>query len=65
MRPVRAVEIFCLALTGRVFFMDNFLPSALRWAVTRRPCGAFNGIIIKTARSDFDRQTPPFLILNF
>jgi hypothetical protein len=40
-RSVRAVEIFCLALAGRVF-MGDFFPSALRWAVTRRPCGAFS-----------------------
>ncbi|MDR0868505.1 MAG: hypothetical protein LBP75_08570 [Planctomycetota bacterium] len=38
--PCKGSGNFCLALTGRVFFMDNFLPSALRWAVTHRPCGA-------------------------
>ncbi|MDR0868960.1 MAG: hypothetical protein LBP75_10915 [Planctomycetota bacterium] len=35
----------------------TFLPSALRWAVTRRPCGAFNGIIKITTPSV--RQTAP------
>ncbi|MDR0866866.1 MAG: hypothetical protein LBP75_00110 [Planctomycetota bacterium] len=33
-----------MPLQGGVYVMGDFLPSALRWAVTRRPCGAISGI---------------------
>ncbi|MDR0867840.1 MAG: hypothetical protein LBP75_05110 [Planctomycetota bacterium] len=42
-RSVRAMEISGIALAGRDL-LGTFFPSALRWAVTRRPCGAVVGV---------------------
>ncbi|MDR0868758.1 MAG: hypothetical protein LBP75_09865 [Planctomycetota bacterium] len=39
--PCKGSGNFCIALNRARNFMGDFLPSALRWAVTRRPCGAF------------------------
>ncbi|MDR0868594.1 MAG: hypothetical protein LBP75_09040 [Planctomycetota bacterium] len=59
MRPVRAVEIFCIALNRARKFMGDFLPSALRWAVTRRPYGAIGGMIITIERFACQRIVRP------